>query len=117
MTFVLVNHDDEEYVEFDNDKSTHFGGDGTRFTNQMVAEYMKMASYEVRNGRRIQLIARDEKFYEEIHDEYDNATCDVLYSMFEAGYVPNSNWVTGWIFTQFKQADRMDHLKKWMDDW
>lgn len=115
--WVLANHDEQEYVEFDNNKGRSIGGDGASLTNQMIAEYVKLVTSQVGASQNIELVRRDERFYDEMHEEYDNATCDVLYSMFESGYVPTSNWETGWIFTQFKDADRMHHMKKWMDKW
>lgn len=116
--YTLVNEEDKEYVDFDTSK-------GRELTNylasSMVVHALKIWCYEptLEGAKPVIFRKHDEKFYEEVweNDEYEEVTTDVLYSMFEDGYVPKSNRRIGWIFSKFKEQDKLDQLSKWLDKW
>ena len=106
----LANHTTKQYLDFNGAK---LGEQHNDFDRAMLQAFLQM--YCIRKSPSIEYVGDDTGGWDKCSG-YEDVTCDVLYSMFEDGFIPN-RWQITFIYDRFQEAKRLTHLAEWMKKW
>ena len=105
--YKFANYTKKEILDFESAKLREITGN--KFDQELLAHYLGMNVYELCEYKFV----GDETGGWDETAEFKDITCDVLYDMFEDGFIP-SQWQFGWIYSKFKDADRLSEFAEWI---
>lgn len=82
-------------------------------TQKIITHYLTMRA-RFGDGETPEVAFVPDSMWDKYCTDLEDATCDVLYDMFEDGWIPKAYWMS-WIFEKFQEADRLKELGKWME--
>ena len=106
----LANHTEKVYIDFNGAKLRDQEND---FDRALLQRFLHM--FCVHNAPSIQFVGDDTGGWDNCKD-YQEITCDVMYDLFEDGFVPN-RWQITFIYDKFQKANRLKELAEWMKKW
>jgi len=106
----LANHTEKTFIDFDGAKLKEQEND---FDRELLQRFLHM--YCVQESPSIQFVGYDNGRWDKCKN-YKEVTCDVMYDMFEDGFIPN-RWKIIFIYDKFKESGRLKELGEWMKKW
>lgn len=103
----LVNHKKKEYLNLNGAKISEMDND---FDKQMIFTFLKDGC--VRETMELEFAGDDTGGWDRCA-KYKEITCDILYSMFEDGFIP-TRWQVAFIYDKFKEANRLKEFGEWI---
>lgn len=101
---------DKEYIDFQSAKATEIRL--SDFDNRLLTQFLMMKC--MREPKVFEFLGDESGDWDRVTEEkWQDATCDVLIDMFEDGFIPEQ-WQFGWIYSKFKDMNRLEELSKWL---
>lgn len=106
----LANHTERTYIDFDGAKLRE---QENNFDRALLQRFLHM--FCVNHAPSIQFVGDDTGGWDKCKN-YKEVTCDIMYDMFEDGFIPD-RWQITFIYDKFNQAGRLKELAEWMVKW